>query len=122
MVAQRRWSDGQFELAFFSQKVNGFFGDSGVEGSFFFEPWKQFAHGTRVQQRARETMLADLSRLFEHVDILFAELRARILRVMSINQLREAQGASHTGRTTADDDNIGRHLRAFDAFYRLAEN
>ena len=28
----------------------------------------------------------------------------------------------HAGRPAADDDYIGRHLRAFDAFKRFAEN
>ena len=43
-------------------------------------------------------------------------------RVVLIDQLRQAQGARHASRAAADDDDIGRHLRAFDAFNGFAEN
>ena len=75
MIAQRRRSDGQLELALLGEKVNGFFRDLGVERSFFFESGKKFAHGSRVEQRAGETVLADLASFFEDVDIFFAERR-----------------------------------------------
>ncbi len=67
-------------------------------------------------------MLADLARFFEDVDILFAELRVGVRSVVCVDQLRQAQRARHTGRPAADDHYIGRHLRAFDAFDRFAED
>ncbi len=42
--------------------------------------------------------------------------------VVLINQLRQAQRASHARRPAADDDYVGGHLRAFDAFDGFAED
>ena len=42
--------------------------------------------------------------------------------IVRVYQLRKAQGACHAGRTAADDDHVGRHLRAVDAFEGFAEN
>ena len=67
-------------------------------------------------------MLADLPRLFEDVDIFFADLRAGLRRVVLINQLRQAQRTGHTSGTTPDDDHIGGHLRPLNAFDRFAED
>ena len=50
------------------------------------------------------------------------ELRVGILGVVLVDELREAQGASHAGRTAADDDDVGLHLGAVDAFEGFAEN
>ena len=122
MVAQRRRSDGQLELALLGEKVDGFFRDFGVERGFFLESGKQFAHGSRVEQRAGEAVLADLAGFFENVDVFFAELRVGMRGVMCVDKLRQAQRAGHAGRPAADDDYVGRHLRALDAFDRFAEN
>ena len=122
MVAQRRRRDGKFELALLREKVDSFFRDFGVEWRFFLESGKKFAHGTRIKQRAGETVLADLAGFLEHVDVLFAELRVGMGGVVSIDQLRQAQCAGHTSGAAADDDHVGRHLRAFDAFDRFAED
>ncbi len=67
-------------------------------------------------------MLADLASFLEDVNIFFAELRVGMRGVVLIDQLRQAQRARHAGRTAADDDDVGRHLRAFDAFDGFAEN
>ncbi len=88
MVAQRRRRDGKLELALLREKVNGLFGDFGVEGSFLLEAGKKLAHGSRVEQRAGETVLADLAGFFEHVDVFFAELRVGMGRVVRVDQLR----------------------------------
>ena len=122
VIAQRRRRDGQLELALLGEKVDGFFGDLGVERSFLFESGKQFAHGARIEQRAGEAVLADLAGFFEDVDIFFAELRVGMRGVVRVDQLRQAQRAGHARRSAADDDHIGRHLRAFDAFDRFAED
>ncbi len=115
MIAQRRRRDGKLELASFSEKVNRLFGDFGIEWRFFFESGKKFAHGAGIKQGAGEAVLADLAGLLQDVNIFFAELRVRIARVVLIDKLREPQSASHASRAAADDDHIGRHLRAFDA-------
>ena len=44
------------------------------------------------------------------------------LRVVLIDKLREAQRAGHPRRPSADDDNIGLHLRAVDAFKGFAKS
>ena len=67
-------------------------------------------------------MLADLPRLFEDVDVFFADLRVGLRRVVLINQLRQAQRAGHPCGPAADDDHIGRHLRTLDTFNRFAED
>lgn len=41
--------------------------------------------------------------------------------IVRVDQLRQAQGAGHTCRATADNHNIGFHLRTFDAFDGLTE-
>jgi hypothetical protein len=43
-------------------------------------------------------------------------------RIVRVDQLRKTQGASHASRPAADNDNIGGHLRPFNAFNRFAEN
>ncbi len=122
MIAQRRRSDRQLELASRGEEVDGFFGDFGVEWSFFLESGKKFVHGARVEQRSGEAVLADLACLLENVDVFFAELRVGILGVVRVDELRKAQGAGHAGRPAADNNNVGGHLRTFDAFDRFAEN
>ena len=89
--------------------------DFGVERRFFFESRKQFAHGPWIEQRAGEAVLADLASLFEDVNIFFAELRVGILALCSSIKLRESQSTGHACRAAADDDDVGRHLRPFDA-------
>ena len=66
-------------------------------------------------------MLSGLARLFQQVDIFFAEGRVRMRGIVRVDQLRQAQGAGHTCRATADNHNIGFHLRTFDAFDGLTE-
>ena len=94
MIAQKRGSDQQFELALLSEEVDRFLGNLGVEWSFFFKSRKQFAHGTRVKQRAGKAVLPNLPRLLQHVDIFFAELRVRMGGIVSVN--RTAPTAAHT--------------------------
>ena len=95
---------------------------SASSGASFSKSGKQFAHGARIEQRAGEAVLADLARLFEDVNIFFAELRVGILRIVLIDELREPQSTRHARRTAADDDNIGGHLGTFDVRERFAEN
>jgi hypothetical protein len=42
--------------------------------------------------------------------------------VVSVDQLRQAQGAGHTGWASADDYHIGFHLWALDPFERFTKN
>src|ERR1700724_3716682 len=62
VIAQERRRNRQFELALPGEKVDRFFGDFGIEWSFFFKSGEQFAHGSRIEQRAREAMLSNLAR------------------------------------------------------------
>jgi hypothetical protein len=39
-----------------------------------------------------------------------------------VDELGEPQGARHARRPAANDDHIGRHLGAVDAFERFAKN
>ena len=114
MIAQRRRRDGKLEFAFLGKEVNRLFRDRCLDRRFFLESRKKFAHGAGIKQRAREAMLADLAGLLEHVDILFAELRVGMARVVLIDELREAKSTRHAGRAAANDDDVGRHLGAFD--------
>ena len=75
-----------------------------------------------IEERAREAVLSDLARLFEDVDIFLGELRVGILRVVLVDELGEAEGAGQTGGTATDDDDVGLHLGAVDAFEGFAEN
>ena len=45
-----------------------------------------------------------------------------MLRIVLINELRKAQRARHACGPAANDDHVGGHLRAFDAFERFAKN
>jgi len=67
-------------------------------------------------------MLTDLAGLLEQVYVFFAKLRTGIPLVVLVNELRETNGASHARGAAADDDDIGGHLGAIDAFKRFAEN
>ena len=40
---------------------------------------------------------------------------------MVVDELREAQGAGHSGGASADDDNVGFHLGAVDVGERVTE-
>ena len=122
MIAQRRRRDRELELTLLGEEVNRLLRDFGIERRFLFESRKQFAHGTGIEQRAGKTVLADLASLLQHIDIFFAELGVRMLGIVLIDKLREAQRTSHARRPAADDDDIGRHLRAFDAGKGFAEN
>ena len=67
-------------------------------------------------------MLADLTSFFEDVDVLLAELRVGIAGVVLVDELRETQSTGHAGGPAADDDNVGGHLGAVDAFERFAKD
>src|SRR5580704_9914895 len=67
-------------------------------------------------------MLPNLAGFLQDVDVFLAQLRIGMLRVVLVDQLGKPQGASHACRTTANDDHVSRHLRAFDTFNRLSEN
>src|SRR5690349_9373717 len=67
-------------------------------------------------------MLPNLASLLQDVDVLFAELRAGIVRVVGVNKLRKPQGARHPRRPPAHDNDISGHLWAFDAVYRFSKN
>ena len=112
MIAQRRRSNWQLELRFLGEKVNGFLGDFRIKRSFLFEARQKLEHRPRIKQRAGKAVLSNFACLLEDVNIFFAELRVRMLRVMRIDKLREAQRASHPGRPATDNNHIGRHLRA----------
>ena len=45
-----------------------------------------------------------------------------MLGVVLVDELRQPQSASHARGAAADDDDVGLHLRAIDAFERFAEN
>ena len=122
VISQRRRRDGKLELAFFGKKVDCFFAHFSIERRFFFKAGKQFMHGARVEQRAGEAVLADLARFLKNVDVLFTELRVRTLCVVPINKLRKPQCAGHAGRPTANDDDVGRHLRSVDSLQWRPKN
>ena len=122
MVPKWRRCDGEFQLAVLSQKVDGFFTDFRVDGSFFFEAREQFAHGARIEQSTGKAMLADLAGLLEHISVFFAKLRTGIFLVVLVNELRETNGTRHSCGAPAYDNDIGGHLGAVDAFKRFAEN
>ena len=86
---------GNLNLPFFGEEVDRFFDDLGIERSFLLESGKQFAHRPRIEQRAGKTVLPDLARLLEHVDIFFAELRVRMRGIVRVDQLRKPQRAGH---------------------------
>src|SRR6185437_3282146 len=86
------------------------------------EAGKQLAHGTRIEQRAGEAVLPDFSGFLQHINVFFAERPIGILSVVFVNKLREPQGSSHTGRTTADNDNVGFHLGTIDGGERSAKD
>src|SRR6185437_11809441 len=55
-------------------------------------------------------------------DVFLAQLRVRMGGVVSVNELREAQGAGHARGPAADNHNVSFHLRAFNVRERLAED
>ena len=66
-------------------------------------------------------MLASLPRLFEDVNILLRQWRIRIVPIMLVDQLREAQRTSHPRRASSNDDDVGLHLRTVDVFERFTK-
>ena len=122
VIAHGRRRDGELELARAGQVIDSFFSDGGIERRFLFEAGQQLAHGARIEQRAGETVRADFPRLFQEVDVFFGERRFRMLGIVLVNQLRQAQSARHAGRTSADDDYVCFHHRALDARKRLTKN
>ena len=112
---------GSLNLSSWCKKVDRLPVDRGLEGGFGFEAGQKFAHGARIEQCTGERVLADFAGFLEDVDIFFAELRVRMLGVVLVNELGEAQSARHACRTAADDDCIGRHLGAIDVFGRGCE-
>src|SRR6266705_1841735 len=122
VISQRRRRDGKFDFAFFGKKVDCFFAHFSIERRFFFKAGKQFMHGARFEQRAGEAVLADVARFLKNVDVLFTELRVRTLCVVPINKLRKPQCAGHAGRPTANDDDVGRHLRTVDSLQWRPKN
>src|SRR5436305_6378340 len=67
-------------------------------------------------------MLADLTRLLQNVNVLFAKLRVGIRGIVCVDQLRQPQRASHSRRPAADDHYISRHLRSLYTFDRFSED
>src|SRR5579885_3196703 len=122
VVAQRRRNDGQLTGLVFAEEIDGLLQDLGIERRFLFESRKKLPHGARVEQSSGEAVLADFAGLFEHVDVVFGKLRIGMAGVMLVYQLSQAQRAGHPCRASADDDNVGFHLRAFDSFERFAED
>src|ERR1700676_2809021 len=104
------------------QEVNGIFVYHRIEWRFAFESREEFFHGARIEERAGETVLSGFARLFDHVDILFAERGFGMARVVIVDQLRKAQRAGHARGPTADDDDVGRHFGMLDVGKRLAED
>jgi hypothetical protein len=45
-----------------------------------------------------------------------------VLRVVLVDELRKPQRAGHARGPAADDDHVGLHLRALDAFQRSTED
>ena len=122
VVAQRRRSDRQFELALLGEEINRLFLHFRVERSFLLEIRQQLANAPRIEQCTRKAVLPNLARLLEHVNIFFAELRVWMSCVVRVNQLCQTQSTSHPSRPAAHDDHIRRHLRALHAFNGFAEN
>src|SRR5438270_946038 len=67
-------------------------------------------------------MLADLTRLLQHIEVFFAELSVGIGGIVRVDQLRQPQRASHSRRPAPDDHHISRHLRTLHTFDRFSED
>ena len=122
MIAQRRRRDGQAKGALSSQVVNAFVRNFGVKRRFRFKSWQQLAHGTGIEQRAAQAVLAQFASFLQNVNIFFGDGNGGIAVVVSINQLRQPQRACQTRRPAADNDDIGLHLRAGNAFEGFSED
>ena len=66
-------------------------------------------------------MLPGLTGLFEDIDVVLAERSLRMVEVVLVDELRQAQRTGQSGRAAADDDNVGFHLGAVNVFEGLAE-
>ncbi len=122
MIAHGRRGNRRLDFAGFGEEVDRFLADWRLDWRLLLPPWQELVHRARVEQRTAQAVLSDLARLFEQVDILFADRSVRMSLVMGIDQLGKAKGAGHTGGTSAHDHNIGVHLRAFNARNRFAKN
>ena len=122
MIPQRGWGDRELELAFFGEEVDALLVDLGVNGGFFLKTGEQLAHGAWVEKRTGEAMLAYFTRLLEYVDVLFAQLRLGMFGIVIVNDLRQTQCAGHACRPTSNNDDVGFHLGAVDAFQRLRKD
>ena len=122
VIAQRRRRNRKLVMTLAGEEVDAFLVNLGVERSFFFEAGQQFLHRARIEQGARQAVLSGLARFFEDVDIFFGKLRVGMMRVVLVDQLREAQSAGHASGPAADDDHVGRHLRMLDVRERLTKD
>ncbi len=122
MIPQRRRNDREFPRLVLAQEVDRLFRHLGIDRRFALESGQQFPHRPRIQQRSRQAMLPHLPRFLENVDVLFRHLRVRMVPVVLVNKLREPQRACHSRRASADNHNIGLHLRAVDSFQGFAKS
>ena len=90
MISERWRRYRQFELRLLAQVVDRFLRDLGFDRSFFPPSWKQLVHRPRIEQGATQTVLAHLTCLLQHVDILLADLAFGILLIVRIDELRQA--------------------------------
>src|SRR6185437_11047409 len=67
-------------------------------------------------------MLPHFTRFLENVNVLFTQRPVGTPLVVLVDKLRQAQRASHAGRSTADDDDVGFHLRAIDSTDRSTKD
>ena len=63
-----------------------------------------------------------VTRLFQQVNVFFAELAVGMTGIVLINELRQAQRTGHSCRATANNDNVGFHHGAFYTRERLTKN
>ena len=98
MVLQGRRREWQAVLAFFGKEVNVFVRNFSVERRFTAPAGKQLVHGAGIKQRAGKRMLAELTCLFQDVDVFFAQRRFRIAAVWrSISWDKRSAQASPAG-------------------------
>src|SRR4029077_15962797 len=74
VVAQKRRRNRELEFRFLGKEVNRFLRDLSVERRIFLEIRQQLRNRARIEQGPRETVLSNLTRLLQYVDVFFAEL------------------------------------------------
>ncbi len=114
LVLERRRSDRETERRLLGEKQRGGIGDRSVQRRGLFEIRNEFGEGFGVHDGAGKLVRADFTAFFEDVDVFRGELGLRAGGVVLFDEIGKVERAGEAGRASADDEDIGFQLFAYD--------